>query len=63
LGGIDFLLTDKTGTLTRNEMIFRKLHLGFAYLSTQNLAEVQTAVAAAAAERDAAEVHQGMCCE
>jgi len=55
LGGIDFLLTDKTGTLTRNEMIFRKLHLGFAYLSPQNLTEVQAAVIHAAADRDASE--------
>lgn len=28
LGRISYLLTDKTGTLTRNEMIFKKIHLG-----------------------------------
>jgi hypothetical protein len=28
LGRINYLLTDKTGTLTRNEMIFRKIHIG-----------------------------------
>uniref|UniRef100_A0A914Y6V3 Phospholipid-transporting ATPase n=1 Tax=Panagrolaimus superbus TaxID=310955 RepID=A0A914Y6V3_9BILA len=28
LGRISFLLTDKTGTLTKNEMQFRKLHIG-----------------------------------
>ncbi|CAG2167263.1 unnamed protein product, partial [Oppiella nova] len=28
LGRIAYLLTDKTGTLTRNEMVFKKIHLG-----------------------------------
>lgn len=28
LGRISYLLTDKTGTLTRNEMVFKKIHLG-----------------------------------
>lgn len=45
LGGIEFLLTDKTGTLTRNEMIFRKLHLGSLCVTPQSLPECQLAVA------------------
>ena len=28
LGRITYLLTDKTGTLTRNEMVFKRIHLG-----------------------------------
>ncbi|CAL1295012.1 unnamed protein product [Larinioides sclopetarius] len=28
LGRLTFLLSDKTGTLTKNEMVFKKLHLG-----------------------------------
>lgn len=28
LGRISYLLTDKTGTLTKNEMVFKKVHLG-----------------------------------
>lgn len=28
LGRISYLLTDKTGTLTKNEMVFKKIHFG-----------------------------------
>lgn len=28
LGRLDFILTDKTGTLTKNEMVFKKIHFG-----------------------------------
>nr|VZI02292.1 unnamed protein product [Spirometra erinaceieuropaei] len=42
LGRVTFFLTDKTGTLTQNEMVFKKLHLGnvaFAPDSMDDLTE------------------------
>jgi magnesium-transporting ATPase (P-type) len=57
LGGIEYLLTDKTGTLTRNEMRFRKLHIGSTCLSDSeaSLTEVrQTLVDVLAAHPNAA---------
>ncbi|VDL88779.1 unnamed protein product [Schistocephalus solidus] len=42
LGRVTFFLTDKTGTLTQNEMVFKKLHLGnvaFAPDSMDDLSE------------------------
>eukprot|EP00922_Rhytidocystis_sp_ex-Travisia-forbesii_P058264 GHVS01086149.1.p1 GENE.GHVS01086149.1~~GHVS01086149.1.p1 ORF type:complete len:801 (-),score=129.08 GHVS01086149.1:318-2720(-) len=35
LGRIDYLLTDKTGTLTQNEMVFKKLHVGRAMFTSE----------------------------
>ena len=54
LGGIEYLLTDKTGTLTRNEMRFKKLHLGFKCLSDASTAELQQALAATLAAQPGA---------
>jgi phospholipid-translocating ATPase len=40
LGRIEYMLTDKTGTLTNNEMIFKKLHIGSTCFSAENSNEV-----------------------
>lgn len=41
LGRITYLLSDKTGTLTQNEMIFKKLHLGTAAYSSETFDEIE----------------------
>ncbi|KAL0849800.1 hypothetical protein ABMA28_011743 [Loxostege sticticalis] len=41
LGRIQYLLADKTGTLTKNEMVFQKLHLGNALFDKNNFHEVE----------------------
>lgn len=40
LGRVSYLLSDKTGTLTQNEMIFKKLHLGTVSYGTETFEEV-----------------------
>ncbi|XP_064467003.1 probable phospholipid-transporting ATPase IIB isoform X2 [Ornithodoros turicata] len=40
LGRIVYLLTDKTGTLTKNEMVFKKLHLGSVSYSSESFGDV-----------------------
>ncbi|KAL4708862.1 hypothetical protein ACJJTC_018308, partial [Scirpophaga incertulas] len=42
LGRIQYLLADKTGTLTKNEMVFQKLHLGNALFDNNNFHEVES---------------------
>ena len=41
LGRISYLLTDKTGTLTQNEMVFKKLHLGTVCFGQDSMTEVR----------------------
>ncbi|KAG0717199.1 putative phospholipid-transporting ATPase IIB [Chionoecetes opilio] len=45
LGRITYLLTDKTGTLTQNEMVFKILHLGTVAYGTDTFDEVSAHVA------------------
>ncbi|GFS65398.1 probable phospholipid-transporting ATPase IIB [Trichonephila clavipes] len=40
LGRLVFLLSDKTGTLTKNEMVFKKLHLGTVAYGSDSFDEV-----------------------
>ncbi len=40
LGRVSYLLSDKTGTLTKNEMIFKKLHLGTVAFGADTFNEV-----------------------
>ena len=41
LGRIQYLLTDKTGTLTQNDMIFKKLAMEYAHFDLENLDELR----------------------
>eukprot|EP00794_Sanderia_malayensis_P019164 gene19164-21084_t len=42
LGRINYLLSDKTGTLTQNEMVFKRLHLGTVSFGTDSIDEVRS---------------------
>ncbi|KAJ7360512.1 ATP synthase subunit 9 [Desmophyllum pertusum] len=44
LGRIGYLLSDKTGTLTENEMVFKRLHLGTVSFGTDSMDEVMSHV-------------------
>lgn len=47
LGRIAYLLTDKTGTLTRNEMVFKRIHLGKVSYTSEYFDEVSSILRAA----------------
>ncbi|KAM0681587.1 putative aminophospholipid-translocase [Glugoides intestinalis] len=44
LARISFFLTDKTGTLTKNEMIMRKLHIGTLCYNAENVEEISKSI-------------------
>ncbi|KAL0229054.1 hypothetical protein GEMRC1_013674 [Eukaryota sp. GEM-RC1] len=44
LGRIEYFFTDKTGTLTQNEMVFKKLHLGHICFNRDSLEDVSLAL-------------------
>ncbi|XP_022661121.1 probable phospholipid-transporting ATPase IIA isoform X2 [Varroa jacobsoni] len=45
LGRINYLLSDKTGTLTKNEMIFKRLHVGDQGYGSEGFDEIRTVLA------------------
>ena len=40
LGRVSYLLSDKTGTLTKNEMLFKKLHIGTVAFGNESFDEL-----------------------
>ena len=42
LGRVQFLLTDKTGTLTKNDMIFKKLNMEYAAFDSDTLPDLRS---------------------
>jgi phospholipid-translocating ATPase len=57
LGRVEYLLSDKTGTLTRNEMELKKLHMGTIVFGWDAMDEVTNMLHSALAEGDP----MGMC--
>ena len=54
LGRVEYLLSDKTGTLTQNEMEVKRLHLGTLSYGWDSVDELRAHLAAALAPADAA---------
>lgn len=44
LGRISYLFSDKTGTLTQNSMVFKRLHLGTVSYGAESFDQVRSAL-------------------
>uniref|UniRef100_A0A452GZ53 Phospholipid-transporting ATPase n=1 Tax=Gopherus agassizii TaxID=38772 RepID=A0A452GZ53_9SAUR len=58
LGRLVYLLTDKTGTLTQNEMIFKRLHLGTVSYGTDTMDEIQNHIISSYSQSSAPKVRK-----
>jgi phospholipid-translocating ATPase len=52
MGRISYVLTDKTGTLTRNEMVFKKLHIGALCYRSEDMDELRRCVHTVVRDKD-----------
>uniref|UniRef100_A0A671NHG8 Phospholipid-transporting ATPase n=1 Tax=Sinocyclocheilus anshuiensis TaxID=1608454 RepID=A0A671NHG8_9TELE len=60
LGRLVYLLTDKTGTLTQNEMVFKRLHLGTVSYGTDTMDEIQSHIIQSYAQPPAPKVRKSV---
>ena len=58
LGRISYMLSDKTGTLTQNEMIFKRLHLGTVSFGSDSMDELVTHVLASFRQQTPSKMQQ-----
>lgn len=61
LGRVEYLLSDKTGTLTQNDMRLKKIHVGTVSYANEAMSEVATYIRQGFADATNASVSSGLC--